>query len=778
VSDKSSSAIHWLRDSSLQIVSALVGSSLLVTIITTLYSEINQPNVYLSVIPHITVNATDEIDSQRDPRVAYYETIVKNNGKKQATNMTLSVYFNGDIADHDTFFTSETVEGPKITKRTTEAQEMSLLRWDIPRLAPGALMTFLVTTDEARKFDPYYVTATFDEGSQTYPQITGYDIQSERFPNILAGRQDTQTISLLLITFVVLCVISFTIAITHKNIKDIMKKRRESSKWKKIKFNMFLAVPITILSSILVLYVCEEIPRSILLQSLIIPPLDATDGASIEQTVVEIRGIVYTQGTLLLTAGIFWSISFFARSLLTYFIAKIIIKRLYPDKHLPKRFLASASIFIMGEPLASSIILFFNKSTYNTEPVYLFFLFLVLDIIRMLILVLLIPKIFVKNNDLLYYGLIAISLVTGLSQLLLFGMLLELDLTNEPTRDFGFMMFCLIAGILQLTQIILIRSKEKSKTTARVRSIGAASISVGLILFWILIINYVTYNALPILFTGLPIVLTGIIIIVLDTLFIGLLRLISIRKLREITLKLTSLESTDNGNNTSSEPCFPVCASINVRGKLEYKDSGRKLTGKQKIILDNGEHRGIGNSTFDATTDEVGNFESRVMTPSYAGTFKMQGHLEGFSRWSSNILFTIDVTPSANSEELTYSTRLRNVSLSVLTGTVDRDGQFIPRKEFEPRELITFVVSLLDTDAKVPICGETNIRLRLYGEDNQKVTNPLPPTDGQGKTYASVRAPPIASGGWIFQAFFPGNSIYASVNTPMGSYGTVLSLSH
>ena len=210
-------------------------------------------------------------------------------------------------------------------------------------------MIFLVDTNEARKFDSYYITATFDEGSQTYPEITGYDILSERFPNILAGQQDSQIIQFLLIIFVVLCAISFTIAITHRSIKEkIKRERRESRKWKKIKFDLFLAVPIIVLSSILVLYVCEEIPRSIVLQSLIIPPLDATEGASIDQEVVTIGNISYTQGTLLLSAGIFWTVSFFARSLLTYYIAKIIIKKLHPNGHFPNRFLASASIIITG----------------------------------------------------------------------------------------------------------------------------------------------------------------------------------------------------------------------------------------------------------------------------------------------------------------------------------------------------------------------------------------------------------------------------------------------
>jgi hypothetical protein len=862
VSDRSSSAFHWLRDSSLQIVSALIGSSLLVTIITTLYSEINQPNVYIIVTPHIIPPGdNDDIDSKRNPRVDYYETIVKNNGKKQATNMTLSMYFYGRV-EGNSFFASETVEDPTVNQRMSDnrivarlifdgdqfellvnpdpaleykdgkgsnisnalvseeiysdanrgwkasgekmmkhfnttnrtdvakrileegklqniSKVLSLLRWDIPRLAPGGLMIFLVDTDEARKFDSYYITATFDEGSQTYPEITGYDIRSERFPNILAGQQDSQTIQLLLIIFVVLCAISFTIVITHKSIKDVIKKRRESRKWKKIKFDLFLAVPILILSSILVMYVCEEIPRSIVLQSLIIPPLDATEGASVDQEVVTIGNTNYTQGTLLLSAGIFWMVSFFARSLLTYFIAKIIIKKLYPDKNFPNRFLVSASIFITGVPLTSSIILFFNKSTYNIDPVYLFFLFLVIDIIRMLILVLLIPKILAKNNDLPYYGLIAISLVAGLSHLLLFTMLLELDLSEEPPKPpYQLVIFCLIAGLLQLTQIILTRSKEESRKPTRPRSVAAASISVGLIILWIWIIYYVTTESIPILYTDLPIILIGIVVIVLDIIYIGILRLITIRKIRKVTLELSSLETAHNGNNTSSEPCFPVSAPIKVKGKLKYNDSSRKLNGKQ-IILDNGEPRGGGNSTKCAITDEEGNFESQeVIAPSHVGTFKMQAHFEGFSCWSNNFLFTIEVTPSTDSEERTYNTRLRNLSLSISTGTVDRDGVFIPKKEFEPGELITFVVSLFDTDANTPLCGETNIRLMLYGEDIQKVTNPLPPTDSEGKTYASVLAPSTALHGWIFQAHYPGNSIYSSVNSTLGSYSTVVPVTH
>ena len=71
------------------------------TIITTLYSEINQPNVYITVTPHIIPPNPDDPEvtneDKRNPTVDYYEIIVINNGKRQATNMSLSTYFYGKV---------------------------------------------------------------------------------------------------------------------------------------------------------------------------------------------------------------------------------------------------------------------------------------------------------------------------------------------------------------------------------------------------------------------------------------------------------------------------------------------------------------------------------------------------------------------------------------------------------------------------------------------------------------------------------------------------------
>src|SRR5215210_3709056 len=134
MSDRATSAHNWLRDSSLQIISAVIGSSLLVTAITTLASEINQPNVSLNVIPHYRTQSANV----NEPEVEYYEIIVNNNGKRQATNMTLSAYFNGSILNPTLFFSGEALSVPAIEPISPPQNPQikgSLVRWDIPRLA-------------------------------------------------------------------------------------------------------------------------------------------------------------------------------------------------------------------------------------------------------------------------------------------------------------------------------------------------------------------------------------------------------------------------------------------------------------------------------------------------------------------------------------------------------------------------------------------------------------------------------------------------------------------
>jgi len=601
MSDRATSAHNWLRDSSLQIISAVIGSSLLVTAITTLASEINQPNVSLNVIPHYRTQSANV----NEPEVEYYEIIVNNNGKRQATNMTLSAYFNGSILNPTLFFSGEALSVPAIEPISPPQNPQikgSLVRWDIPRLASGAMMIFNVwtsTNDSATRFDPYYVTAIFDEGSKTYPVFGTADIELGRFPNILAGMEEAQTTQRILVTSIILCAIFFTIAIKYKKIKEIINERKEGRKWNEIKFDLFLALPITMLSSILIFYICEEIPLTALLHYLIMPPLDVTDGPPVDKIVTYKTGN-YTQGDLLLSAGIFWGLSFSARSLLSYLIAKLLIPKFheeFKEKPINTRYLGISSILIMGAPLTSTVMLFFSKSTYSIPPVYLFFLFLVIDMIRMSVLVIVIPKISIKTNKLFNYGLNALSIVTGLLHLLLFVTLLRTQLiTPEPISGFlgPLIGICLIGGILQLLQIPLMKFREERNS--RSRRLAAALFSVVLIGVWIWLLHHITSFEQEILsigspvITGSPIILTGIIVIVLNIAYIGLARVIDTRKIKRVKLKswLDLLKTSNTGNVSSSKPCYPVELPIPVTVQLEYDDSNGKVSPEEKTkIIEN-----------------------------------------------------------------------------------------------------------------------------------------------------------------------------------------------
>ncbi len=340
MSEKNKSTFQWIRDSSLQIVSALIGSSLLLTIFTALYSEFNQPNIYLGIIPHF--NTTSDFESK--PKVNYYEIMIRNDGKTSATNLTAYMYFFGPIKKYTTFFTDEKITNLQQQQTGTIA---SLLTAEMHRLASGA-MTIIYVWVDANKYNPYFISATFNQGSSTFPVFRPPDVESGHFPNILAGHDDTQSIQRVIIISSIFCVISFTIVIANKKIKELIYRKRGSKFSTKKDFDLILAIPITIILAIFLLYVCEELPKAILIPSLIVPPIDATEGASIDTT-INYKGIVYTQGYLLAVSGIFWTIVVISRIFLSYFIAKNILSKLYDkddqrwhlNKFINKRFFRS-----------------------------------------------------------------------------------------------------------------------------------------------------------------------------------------------------------------------------------------------------------------------------------------------------------------------------------------------------------------------------------------------------------------------------------------------------
>ena len=77
------------RDSAFTLVTTVIGSGLVVFVATSAYNIINQPYISL-ILKSVFVNG-------HVPRISYYELIAKNTGATQATNLTLSMFFVGNL---------------------------------------------------------------------------------------------------------------------------------------------------------------------------------------------------------------------------------------------------------------------------------------------------------------------------------------------------------------------------------------------------------------------------------------------------------------------------------------------------------------------------------------------------------------------------------------------------------------------------------------------------------------------------------------------------------
>jgi|RhiMethySRZTD1v2_1073278.scaffolds.fasta_scaffold1542482_1 hypothetical protein len=179
---KNKSIIQWIGESSIPIISTLIASGFLLTVLSGLYSEFSQPNIHLSITPHYNTT-TNYIESI--PTIDYYEILMRNDGKTSATNLTFSMYFFGDIKNYKVSFTDEKLQSLKEEETNGET---SLIVGEMARLAPDA-MTIINTSVDANKYDPYYISATFDQGNTFSSAFIPADIQSGRFPITLTSNE-------------------------------------------------------------------------------------------------------------------------------------------------------------------------------------------------------------------------------------------------------------------------------------------------------------------------------------------------------------------------------------------------------------------------------------------------------------------------------------------------------------------------------------------------------------------------------------------------------------
>ena len=439
----------------------------------------------------------------------------------------------------------------------------------------------------------------------------------------------------------------------------------------------------------------------------------------------------------------------------------------------------------MGVPIDLTISLFFVKATYVISSTYLFSIFFLLDIVRMLILILLIPRISVRTNNLFYHTLSGISILSGIIHISLFFTILKLDSIYTNTKiqsqilqgDWYYLF--LLVGLLSLSRLALTILRERIG-----RSFYSGAVLSGTILIiWIITIYYLTEWKDPILSVGLPVIVIGVLMFPLEGAYVFITRVVKVRKVFQPTLRINNVVNLRTNVSLSARADVPLEERVKVYGSLIYKDHSGVDTPISDciIIIHNWKKRDLPKPPW-VKTDSDGKFEVKVTAPSIAEkNIKIQAHSIGRSEWYTNRSivgmirkFRITVYNSSDSDFFIYNTQRHPVSLTIETNLIYPDGIYQKKSDFKIGEVITFVVSIKDEVMNQPISDIDTIQIRYTGTD--RTAKVLTPTNDNGETSISIPSPEISSLGWTYQAYYPGNSRYSNAYTNVGSYSTISNL--
>ena len=347
------------------------------------------------------------------------------------------MFFTGNISSPNKVLYTENVNLTTPRQYLTSNQtEPTLLVAETNRMSPGATIVISALIKSGQD-EPYYVSASYDQGSANkcspgLPSLSKF----HSFPKIC----DSGTIpfnSQDLIIATIISAISFIIALKYKKIHVNWKKHYDRIN-QLTGVDILLALPVIIISSVFILYICEEIPLSVLLASTVLLASNIiSDGIS---------GLTYTSsGMYHLNDGIAYSvifvfISFVARSIIAFVIARVIINMFKSrpangttsnsgvliklDKYQETK-LFYLSFAIMGLPLWSIVKLFFNSVFMVLDPSSLFAIIILIEVIRMSVLVFLLLNRLVKSDHfetkslmLLRYVLAGVLATSGIFNLI------------------------------------------------------------------------------------------------------------------------------------------------------------------------------------------------------------------------------------------------------------------------------------------------------------------------------------------------------------------------
>ena len=142
-------------ESLVQIISAVIGSTLIVTALTSFSSVINNPNIFLQIQPQIS-EVSESNENVQPPPVSSYQIIARNDGRTQATNLTLSIFIRANIIHWTPILHSEEIE----KNSTINYEKWSLLTVGLPRFTSGAVIILRLDVKNATNVTPYFVSAS------------------------------------------------------------------------------------------------------------------------------------------------------------------------------------------------------------------------------------------------------------------------------------------------------------------------------------------------------------------------------------------------------------------------------------------------------------------------------------------------------------------------------------------------------------------------------------------------------------------------------------------
>lgn len=222
------------KDSGVEILVAVIGSSLIGTSLTTIYSDIYiQPYIDIKVIEHHNpLSPSNTVD--------YYEILFKNTGQKYASNSQLNLFFFANITKHLTIIHNGNVTFEQSNQTFPDSVQVmpSVLSSSLNKFPKNSIILVYVWvkpweySSEEQQYlsNAYYVSATYDEGSNHLSsnslQTPYRDNVGKFIPHIKEESSDFVSLNNISFITIILSILAFAILFRIRSLKHKRRKKK------------------------------------------------------------------------------------------------------------------------------------------------------------------------------------------------------------------------------------------------------------------------------------------------------------------------------------------------------------------------------------------------------------------------------------------------------------------------------------------------------------------------------------------------------------------------